>query len=99
MVEGKKKETELVDLENFVNNIDINQNEKCNTNNICMLYERMLSNLRSEIIFLREQLKSKDNNFRDELSCLQKQLEECLYLSSLKRDGHDFVSYRDFASS
>ena len=73
MVEGKKKETELVDLKNFVNNIDINQNEKRNPNNICMLYERMLSNLQSEIIFLREQLKSKDDHFRDELSCLRKQ--------------------------
>ena len=67
MVKGKKKETELVDLKNFVNNIDINQNEKRNPNNICMLYERMLSNLQSEIIFLREQLKSKDDHFRDEL--------------------------------
>ena len=49
-VEGKKKETELAELEN---NIDINQNEKRNTNNICMLYERMLSNLQSETIFFK----------------------------------------------
>ena len=47
-MEGKKKETELAELEN---NIDINQNEKRNTNNICMLYERMLPNLQSETIF------------------------------------------------
>ena len=39
-VEGKKKETELAELENFFDNIDINQNGKCNTNNIRMLYER-----------------------------------------------------------
>ena len=39
-MEGKKKETELAELENFFDNIDINQNEKCNTNNIRMLYER-----------------------------------------------------------
>ena len=51
IVEGKKKETELAELENFFDNIDINQNEKRNTNNICMLYERMLSNLQSETIF------------------------------------------------
>ena len=40
IVEGKKKETELAELENFFDNIDINQNGKCNTNNIRMLYER-----------------------------------------------------------
>ena len=53
IVEGKKKETELAELENFFDNIDINQNEKRNTNNICMLYERMLSNLQSETTFFK----------------------------------------------
>ena len=53
----------------------------------------MLSNLQSETIFLREQLKLKDDHFRDEIWYLWKQLEECL--SSLKRDDHDFVSYRE----
>ena len=72
-MEGKKKEAELAELENVFDNIDINQNEKRNTNNICMLYERMLSNLQSETIFLREQLKSKDDHFRDEISYLRKQ--------------------------
>ena len=43
IVEGKKKETELAELENFFDNIDINQNEQRNTNNIYMLYKRMLS--------------------------------------------------------
>ena len=90
IVEGKKKETELAELENFFDNIDINQNEKRNTNNICMLYERMLSNLQSETIFLREQLNLKDDHFRDEISYLRKQLEECLHLPSLKRDDHEF---------
>ena len=71
-VEGKKKETELVELENFFDNIDIKQNENHNTNNICMLYERMLSNLKSEINFLREQLKLKDDHFRGETSYLRK---------------------------
>ena len=45
--------------------------------------------------FLREQLKLKDDHFRDEISYLRKQLGECLHLSSLKRDDHDFVSYRE----
>ena len=47
IVEGKKKETVLAELENFFGNIDINQNEKRNANNMCMLYERILSNLQS----------------------------------------------------
>ena len=58
-VEGKKKETELAELENFFDNIDINQNEKRNTNNICMLYERMLSNLQSETTFFKGTAKIK----------------------------------------
>ena len=58
-VEGKKNETELVELENFFDNIDINQNENHNTNNICMLYERMLSNLQSEINFFKGTAKIK----------------------------------------
>ena len=45
IVEGKKNE------KFFFDNIDINQNEKRNTNNIRMLYERMLSNLQSETVF------------------------------------------------
>ena len=50
-MEGKKNETELAELENFFDSIDINQNEKPNTNNICIQCERMLSNLQSETIF------------------------------------------------
>ena len=60
-----------------------------------MLYERMLSNLQSKILSLLEQLKLKDNHFRDEISYLWKQLEECLHLSSLKSDDHNFFSYRE----
>ena len=51
IMEGKEK---VAELENFFDNMDINQNEKLNTNNICILYERMLSNLQSETTFLRE---------------------------------------------
>ena len=43
---------------------------------------------------LREQLKLKDNHFRDKISNLRKRLEDCLHLSSLKRGDHDSVSYR-----
>ena len=72
-MEGKKNETEKAELENFFDSIDINQNEKPNTNNICIQYERMLSNLQSETIFLREQVELKDY-FRDEISYLRKQM-------------------------
>ena len=43
IVEGKKKETVLAELENFFGNIDINQNEKRNANNMCMLYYQTYS--------------------------------------------------------
>ena len=72
-MEGKKNEIELAELENFFDSIDINQNEKPNTNNICIQYERMLSNLQLETIFLREQVELKDY-FRDEISYLRKQM-------------------------
>ena len=55
----------------------------------------MLWNLQLEAIFLREQLKLKHDHFRDEISYLRKQLEEYLHLIWLKRDDHDFVSYRE----
>ena len=51
--------------------------------------------IKPTIIFLREQLKLNNYHFRDEISYLQKQLEECLYLSSVKCDDHDFLSYRE----
>ena len=95
MMEGKEKDTELAELDKFFDNIDINQNEKRNTNNICILNERMLSNLQSETIFSMEQLKLKDDHSREKISYLGKQLEECLHLTSLKRNDHDFVSYRE----
>ena len=50
-MEGKEK---VAELENSFDNMDMNQSEKRNTNNICILYERRLSNLQSETIFLRE---------------------------------------------
>ena len=42
--------------------------------------------------FVREQLKLKDNHFRDRISYLQKQFEECLHKSSLKY--REILSYR-----
>ena len=50
-----------------------------------MLYERMLSNL--------QPVELKDDHFRDENMYLRKQLQECLHLSSLKCDNHDFLSH------
>ena len=48
IMEGKEK---VAELENSFDNMDMNQSEKRNTNNICILYELMLSNLQSETIF------------------------------------------------
>ena len=59
IVEGRKKETELAELENFFDNIDINQNGKHNTSNIRMLYQRMLSKLQSETTFFKGTAKIK----------------------------------------
>ena len=56
-----------------------------------MFHEQMLSNLQSETIFLREQVKLKNGHFRDEILCIWKQLEECLHMSSLKLDINDFL--------
>ena len=45
--------------------------------------------------FLKEPLILKDDNLRDEISYLRKQLEEYLHLWSLRCDDHDFDSYRE----
>ena len=46
----------------------------CPPNNIGTLYERVISNLNSEIAFLKEQLATKDNYFHEEIIFLQKLL-------------------------
>ena len=39
----------------------------CPLNNIAALYERMISNLNSEIVFLKEELVTRDNCFQEEI--------------------------------
>ena len=39
----------------------------CPLNNIAALYERMISNLNSEIAFLKEELVTRDNFFQEEI--------------------------------
>ena len=56
-----------------------------------LLYERMISNLQSETLFLREQLKSKGIYFSGEILYLRNQLNDCLHRIQIKRDDSNFL--------
>ena len=53
----------------------------------------MVSQLQSEVLFLRSQLKSKENYFVEESKFLREQLESVS--SSVRRDEVYFLSWRD----
>ena len=50
----------LSNLENFLDNIHVNQVRQNTTDNTPALYERLLSHIQSKILHLREQVKSRD---------------------------------------
>ena len=56
-------------------------------------YEGMVSQLQSEVLFLRSQLKSKRNYFLEEIKFLRKQLESASSLA--RRDEVFLLSWRD----
>ena len=56
-------------------------------------YERMVSQLQSEVLFLRSHLKSKENYFLEKIKFLRKQLESAS--NSVRRDEAFFLSWRD----
>ena len=62
--------------------IQMAQKEEGNTEirlrNVGILYERLISNLKSEINFLKNQLLAKDTFFQDEITFLRRQLSEAL---------------------
>lgn len=57
-----------------------------------MLYERIIVNLNSEIVFLREQMKSRDIQLKEEILYLRNQLDIYVHKSLLKSDGVDILS-------
>ena len=67
---------------NMQTEIQMAQKEDGNTEirlgNVGILYERLISNLKSEINFLKNQLLAKDTFFQDEVTFLRRQLSEAL---------------------
>ena len=67
---------------NIQTEIQMAQKEDGNTEirlgNVGILYERLISNLKSEINFLKNQLLAKDTFFQDEITFLRRQLSEAL---------------------
>ena len=53
-------------------------NTEIRLGNVGILYERLISNLKSEINFLKNQLLAKDTFFQDEITFLRRQLNEAL---------------------
>ena len=56
-------------------------------------HERMVSQLQSKVLFLRSQLKSKENYFLEEINFLRQQLESAS--NSVRCDEASFLSWRD----
>ena len=67
---------------NMQTEIQVAQKEEANTEtrlgNFSILYERLISNLKSEITFLKNQLLGKDTLYEDEITFLRRQLREAL---------------------
>ena len=67
---------------NMQTEIQMAQKEEGNTEirlgNVGILYERLISNLKSKINFLKNQLLTKDTFFQDEVTFLRRQLSEAL---------------------
>ena len=61
--------------------------------NVGILHERLISNLKSEINFLKNQLLAKDTFFRDEITFLCRQLSEAL---AKKVDTFTYLSSSTF---
>ena len=53
-------------------------NTEIRLGNVGILYERLISNLKSEINFLKNQLLAKDTFFQDEITFLRRQISEAL---------------------
>ena len=60
-----------------MDNIDLNASP-IKPDNTHILYERLITNLQSDVLFLREQLKTRDVYFKEEITYLQNQLDDCL---------------------
>ena len=82
----------LSELEQSIDNFTIDKAAHKAPDSMSLLYERMISNLQSENLFLREQLKSKDIYFNGEFLYLGNQLSNCLHRIQIKRDDSDFLS-------
>ena len=74
---NKEQDTGKKELEKFLDNIDLNASP-VKPDNTHILYERLITNLQSDVLFLREQLKTRDVYFKEEITYLRNQLDDCL---------------------
>ena len=75
--ENMEEDTGTKELEIFFDNIDLNASP-AKPDNTHILYERLIPNLQSDVLFLRHQLKTRDLYFREEITYLRNQLDDCL---------------------
>ena len=73
---------EIAELENYIDPTEKRNQDVGNCsrpeNNISLLYERMITELKSEIILLRDQSNKRDIYFQEEIKFLRKQVESLL---------------------
>ena len=87
--ENKEEDTGTKELEIFFDNIDVNASP-AKPNNTHILYEKLISNLQLDVLFSRQQLKTRDVHFKEEITYLQNQLNPIVHGGSevaLKHGG------------
>ena len=94
-VSTKESDKSLSDLEQLFDNVIVDKAAHKAPDSVSLLYERIISNLQSETLFLREQLKSKDIYFNGEILYLRNQFNDCLHRMQIKRGDSNFLSCVD----
>ena len=87
--ENKEEDTGTKELEKFFDNIDLIVSP-AKPDNTHILYKRLITNLQSDVLFLRQQLKTRDVYFKEEISYLRNQLDDCLrcFCCSSKKENN-----------
>ena len=78
--ENKEENIGIKELENFSDNINLNA-FPAKPDITHLLYQRLITNLQSGVLYLRQQLKTSDVFFKEEITCLRNQVDDCLRCS------------------
>ena len=99
---------EIAELENYIDPTEKRNQDVGNCsrpeNNISLLYKRMITELKSEIIFLQDQSNKRDIYFQEEIKFLRKKVETLLDKEAINKEKEiiyvqkPFDTYKETAS-